>query len=96
MLPETARACAQSPWLWAVPGVGAFCGTATIAAVYYMAASGGHLPVGSTTPPISFLGLQEPDARAASILFCRRVSEDEASVKHGAQLHWDGWKFDAS
>ena len=62
MLSESAQDCAQSSWLWAVPGVGAFCGTATIAGVYRLAASQGHLPPGSTTPPISFLGLLEPDA----------------------------------
>ncbi|CAE7567246.1 unnamed protein product [Symbiodinium sp. CCMP2592] len=61
MLPESARDCAQSSWLWAVPGLGAFCGTATIAGVYRLAASQGHLPPGSTTPPISFLGLLEPE-----------------------------------
>ena len=62
MLPESAQECAKSPWLWAIPGIGAFCGTGTIAAVYHLAASGGHLPPNSTTPPISFLGVLEPDA----------------------------------
>ncbi|CAE7280795.1 unnamed protein product [Symbiodinium natans] len=61
MLPESAQECAKSPWLWAIPGIGAFCGTGTIAAVYHLAASGGHLPPNSTTPPISFLGVLEPE-----------------------------------
>eukprot|EP00658_Telonema_sp_P-2_P039877 TRINITY_DN28497_c0_g1_i1.p1 TRINITY_DN28497_c0_g1~~TRINITY_DN28497_c0_g1_i1.p1 ORF type:complete len:241 (+),score=30.82 TRINITY_DN28497_c0_g1_i1:218-940(+) len=49
--------------------VSAATGTATIVLSYHLTAQAGHLPPGSTTPPISFLGAKQPEHTAYQIGF---------------------------
>lgn len=55
--------------VWALPAFGSVCGITTILTVYYLTATNGHLPVGVSTPPISFLGTRNPEHTAYQIGF---------------------------
>eukprot|EP00933_Yihiella_yeosuensis_P077713 TRINITY_DN8850_c0_g1_i2.p1 TRINITY_DN8850_c0_g1~~TRINITY_DN8850_c0_g1_i2.p1 ORF type:complete len:290 (-),score=27.45 TRINITY_DN8850_c0_g1_i2:34-810(-) len=66
---EASERYIRSPWLWAVPAAGASCGVGTIALVYHLTSKSGHLPSGVSTPPISFLGAQEPEHSAYQLGF---------------------------
>ncbi|CAK9069924.1 Hypothetical protein SCF082_LOCUS34920 [Durusdinium trenchii] len=54
---------------WAIPAMGALCGSLTMASVYYLTATSGHLPQGSSTPPLSFMGLRDPERRVYQVGF---------------------------
>ena len=54
---------------WALPLVGAVSGLSTIYTCYELTRSNGHLPPGVATPPISFLGAQEPEHSAYQLGF---------------------------
>lgn len=51
------------------PFLGAFLGIGTVALSYHLTASHGHLPPGSSTPPISLLGCNAPEKYAYQIGF---------------------------
>ena len=51
----------SSSWLWCLPLLGGGVALGTIRTCYVLTRHHGHLPVGVTTPPISFLGTEEPE-----------------------------------
>ena len=69
VIPAQAVNYLHSKWLWLLPALGSLVGTGSILVCYFLTARAGHLPPGVSTPPISFLGCEEPEHTAYQIGF---------------------------